>query len=106
MRPVALGRKCAQRFAKRERTLEDTLKKIAVVASAATALVCAVSLMATSGEAKTRHKKPAAAAAMAGPTWTPPAGYHDLGGPMKSGKECWKDRDPWANTGQGYWGKC
>jgi hypothetical protein len=86
----------------REPTLEDTLKKFALVASAATALVCAVSLMATSGEAKTRHKKPAAAAQ----TWASPAGYHDLGGPMKSGKDCWKDRDPWANTGQGYWGKC
>jgi hypothetical protein len=86
--------------------LEDTLKKIAVVASAATALVCAVSLMATSGEAKTHHKKPAAAAAT-GQTWAKPTGSHDLGGPMKSsGKECWKDKDPWANTGQGYWGKC
>ena len=81
------------------------MKKFAVVASAATALVCAVSLMATSGEAKTRHKKPAAAAATA-QTWAPPVGYHDLGGPMKSGTECWKDRDPWSNTGQGYWGKC
>jgi hypothetical protein len=83
--------------------LEDTLKKFALVASAATALVCAVSLMATSGEAKTRHKKPAAAA---GETWAGPADRHDLGGPMKNANQCWKDRDPWANTGQGYWGKC
>jgi hypothetical protein len=81
------------------------LKKFAVVASAATALVCAVALMATSGEAKTRHKKPAAEAA-GQTTWVRPADYHDLGGPMKSGKNCWKDRDPWAYTGQGYWGKC
>jgi hypothetical protein len=106
MRLVALGRKCAQRFAKREPTLEDTLKKIVVVASAATALVCAVSLMATSGEAKTRHHKKPAAAAAPGMAWTPPPGHHDLGGPLKNGKECWKDRDAAANTGQGYWGKC
>lgn len=79
------------------------MKKFAVVASAATALVCAVSLMATSGEAKTRHKKPEAGASQ---TMARPAGWHDLGGPMKGGKECWKDRDPWANIGQGYWGKC
>jgi hypothetical protein len=98
--------KCAEQFAQtREPTLEDTLKTVAVVASAVTALVCAVSLMASSGEAKTHHKKPAAAAAT-GQTWTPPPGSHDLGGPMKSGKQCWKDRDPSANTGQGYWGKC
>jgi len=86
----------------REPTLEDTLKKFAVVATAATALVCAVSLMATPGEAKTKKAKPAEAAQ----TWARPAGYHDLGGPMKAGKECWKDRDTWAYTGQGYWGKC
>ncbi len=80
------------------------MKKLALVASAATALVCAVSLLATPVDAKARHKKPEAAAqTMAGYNMGP---RHDPGGPMKSGKECWKDRDPWANTGQGYWGKC
>jgi hypothetical protein len=83
--------------------LEVTLKKFAVMASAATAVLCAVSLLATSGEAKTRHKKPAAAAAQ---SWAGAGDRHDLGGPMKSGSNCWKDRDPWAHTGQGYWGKC
>ena len=80
------------------------MKKFAVVATATTALVCAVSLMATPGEAKTKkkHANPAETAQ----TWAHPAGYHDLGGPMRNGKECWKDRDAWTNTGQGYWGKC
>ena len=39
----------------------------------------------------------AGAGYMAGPP-------HDLGGPVKAGpNECWSDRDPWSNTGQGYW---
>jgi hypothetical protein len=39
----------------------------------------------------------------------PGPGYgprHDLGGPMKSGNMCWSDKDPWSNTGQGYWKAC
>ena len=32
--------------------------------------------------------------------------HHDPGGPMRSGDQCWKDRDPWSNTGQGMWAAC
>ena len=86
------------------------MKKFALIASAATALVCTASLLATPVDAKHRHKKPEAAAQTMG--YGPgPMAYnagprHDLGGPMKVGGQCWKDRDPWANIGQGYWGKC
>jgi hypothetical protein len=31
---------------------------------------------------------------------------HDIGGPARMGNMCWSDRDPWANTGQGYWKAC
>jgi hypothetical protein len=94
--------------------LEGTLKKLALVATAATALICAAALVTTSAEAKKHHHKkhPAAAptSAMAGgPGYMGGPGMgdrHDLGGPMKSGGMCWKDKDVWANTGQGYWGKC
>jgi hypothetical protein len=102
------------------------LKKLALLASAAVVTVCAVSLVATPADAKKHryHKKPAATAGQMatgpgyGSSTNLPGGYanspgytyggsgHDLGGPMKSGGMCWKDKDPWANTGQGYWGKC
>ena len=96
------------------------MKKLALVASAATALVCAASLIATPADAKKHHKKPAAAPAsqMAygpgpgpgyGPGPGPGPGYgprHDPGGPMRSGDQCWSDKDAWANTGQGYWKPC
>jgi hypothetical protein len=87
--------------------LEGTLKKLALVASAAVALICAASLTATPADAKRHHRKPAPA-----PTTQPYGGpgdmgmRHDPGGPMKSGGMCWKDKDTWAHTGQGYWGKC
>jgi hypothetical protein len=85
------------------------LKKLVFLASAAVALACAASLVATPADAKKHryHKKPAAAAGQM--ATGPGPGYgdrHDLGGPMKSSGMCWKDKDPWANTGQGYWGKC
>jgi len=86
--------------------LEDTLKKLAFVTSAATALLCAASLLAAPADAKTRHKKPAAAAQTQAMYGGDMGARHDLGGPMKSAGQCWKDRDPWANIGQGYWGKC
>jgi hypothetical protein len=89
--------------------MEGTLKKLAFVASAATILVCAASLIATPADAKTKHhKKPAAAAGqMAGGPGGMNAGpSHMPGGPVKSGNMCWKDRDPWGNTGQGYWAAC
>lgn len=81
------------------------MKKFAVAASAATALVCAVALVATPVEAKRKAKKPEAAPA-ASQTYARPADYHDLGGPVRNGGQCWKDKDPAGNTGQGYWGKC
>jgi hypothetical protein len=31
---------------------------------------------------------------------------HDLGGPARMGDMCWSDKDPWANTGIGYWKAC
>lgn len=89
------------------------MKKLALLASTAVALVCAASLVATPADAKKHHKKPAAAPAQQtmgyGPG--PGPGYmagprHDPGGPMKSGKMCWSDKDPSANTGQGYWKEC
>ena len=86
------------------------MKKLALVASAATALICAASLIATPADAKKHHKKPAATASQtaAAPGY---GGYnagprHDPGGPVKSGNMCWKDADPWANRGLGMWGKC
>jgi len=91
------------------------LKKLTLVASAATTLICAASLIATTpADAKKHHKKPAAAATTqtaAGPGYGGYGGYyggprHDPGGPMKSGNQCWTDKDPWANTGQGYWKPC
>jgi hypothetical protein len=90
--------------------LEGTLKKLVLAASAATALICAASLVATPAEAK-KHKKPAAAAATQTAAAPGYGGYnagpsHQPGGPMKSGNMCWSDRDPWANTGQGYWKPC
>ena len=86
------------------------MKKLTLVASAATALVCAASLVATTpADAKKQAKKPAAAAT--GQMAAAPGGYnagpsHQPGGPMRSGNQCWSDRDPWANTGQGYWKPC
>jgi len=89
------------------------LKKLALVASAATALVCAASLIATPADAKKHHKKPAAAPAAQTMAYGPGPGpgynagpMHAPGGPIKSGNMCWTDRDPWANTGQGYWKPC
>jgi hypothetical protein len=99
------------------------LKKLALVASAATALVCAASLIAT----------PAASQQAYGPgpgpgyAYGPGPGYgsstnltpgygdrpgygygprHDPGGPIRSGNLCWADKDPASNTGQGYWKPC
>jgi hypothetical protein len=91
--------------------LEGTLKKLALVASAATALVCAASLIATTpADAKKHHKKPAAPATgqMAyGPG--PGAGYgggpsHAGGYPVKSGNMCWKEID--TTHDRGYWNEC
>ena len=86
------------------------MKKLALVASAATALICAASLIAaTPADAKKHHKKPAATTSQqmaTGPGGSNAGPKHDPGGPMRSGNMCWKDKDPWAHTGQGYWAAC
>jgi len=87
------------------------LKKLAFVASTATALVCAASLIATTpADAKKHHKKPAATAAgqMAyGPGPGPGYGggpYHAGGYPVKTGTMCWKEVD--TSHDRGYWNEC
>jgi hypothetical protein len=96
--------------------LEGTLKKLALLASAAVTLVCAASLVATPADAKRHHhKKPAAAAAQTmayGPGPGPGPGYyagprHENGGPIKSGNMCFKDTDSAHTQAQfGYWEAC
>jgi hypothetical protein len=107
-------RTALEQFASANQPLEGTLKKLALVASAATALVCAASLIATPADAKRHHhKKPAAAAAQTtayGPG--PGPGYnagprHENGGPIKSGNMCFKDTDSAHTQAQfGYWEAC
>ena len=46
-----------------------------------------------------------------GPGYAYDTGYnagppHHPGGVARVGNLCWSDRDPWANTGQGYWKAC
>ena len=85
--------------------MEGTLKKLALVASAATALICAASLIATPADAKRQAKKPPAAPAaqMAG---SPGMGgpQHVGGGPVKTGSMCWKEVD--TTHDRGYWSNC
>src|SRR5215470_12998764 len=95
-------------------TLEGTLKKLALVASAATALVCAASLIATTpADAKKAAKKPAATTSqqMAGGPggYAGPGGYgygpqHAAGGPVRTGTMCWKEVD--VTHDRGYWQNC
>jgi hypothetical protein len=80
------------------------LKKLALVASAATALICAAALV-TSADAKKRVKKPAAAPAgqMAyGDSVEPPP--RGAGGPIRSGNWCWKHEFGYTTRSQyGHW---
>lgn len=86
------------------------MKKLALAASAAVALVCAASLVATPADAKRHHhKKPAAAPAgqmAGGPPGGPGMGgpMHVGGGPRKSGAMCWKEID--VSHDRGYWADC
>lgn len=90
------------------------MKKLALVASAATALVCAASLIATPADAKKHQKKPAAAATgqMAYGPGPGAGGYnagprHENGGPIKSGNMCFKEVDGAHTQSQfGYWAAC
>ena len=85
------------------------MKKLALVASAATALICAAALVDTPADAKKRVKKPAASPAgqMAyrGSVDPPPRG---AGGPIRSGNWCFKFGPPGMTTGSqyGYWRPC
>jgi hypothetical protein len=83
--------------------LEGTLKKLALVASAATALVCAASLIATPADAKRHAKKPPAAPA-AQTAGGPGMGGHEGGAPVKTGTMCWKEID--TTHDRGYWSNC
>jgi hypothetical protein len=99
--PGGPGTAGQERFAERTKynqNLEGTLNKLVFV----TTLLCAASLVAAPAVAKTHHKKhaPAQVATTADP------GPHQPGGPIRSGGMCWKDFDPWANRGLGYWGAC
>jgi hypothetical protein len=118
-----------QQFARANQTLEGTLKKLTLVASAATALVCAASLIATPAASQQAYGPGHDYAYGPGPGYAygpgpgpgygygpgyaygPGPGYvagppHVPGGPVRSGDMCWSDRDSSANTGQGYWKAC
>jgi hypothetical protein len=115
------------------------LKKIALVASAATALVFAASLIVTPAASQQAYGPgpgpgyssstnlaggyanspgyaygPGPGPAYGpgpGPGYAYGSGYmagppHEPGGPVRNGNLCWSDRDPWGNTGQGYWKPC
>ena len=78
------------------------MKKLALVASASTALICAAALVATPVDAKkhvTRHAPPAASY---GGSVEPPA--RDGGGPIRSGNWCWKHSEGYTTRSQhGHW---
>ena len=84
------------------------MKKLALVASAATALVCAASLIATTpADAKKHHKKPPAAASQqmaAGPGGYNAGPQHTGGGAVRTGSMCWKEID--TTHDRGYWQEC
>jgi hypothetical protein len=87
--------------------LEGTLKKLALLASAAIALVCAASLVATPADAKRQHKRAAAAPAAAGMMAGGPGmggPMHTGGSPVKTGAMCWKEID--VTHDRGYWAGC
>ena len=82
------------------------VKKLAILASAATALLCAASLVVAPAEAKSKHKKPAAApvavVSNAGPS---PNGSI---GPAKNAGMCWGNTtaNSYESRGFGYWKGC
>jgi len=87
------------------------LKKLALVASAATALVCAASLIATTPADAKRQKKPAAAATGQIAAAPGSGGYnagpvHQNGGPVRSGNMCWKDDGNHTGGQFGIWTAC
>jgi len=87
------------------------LKKLALVASAATALICATALVATPADAKRQAKKPPAAPAAQVAGSPGMGGYnagpvHVNGGPVRSGNMCWKDEGSRTQAQFGYWMAC
>jgi hypothetical protein len=80
--------------------MEGTLNKLAFVATAAVAALCAVALIATPADAKKRKRAPAPRTDI-----TANAGglEHHPGGPIRSGRMCWKEPD---TRGMGYWAAC
>jgi hypothetical protein len=92
-------------------TLEGTLKKLALVASAATVLICAAALVAAPADAKSKKaaKKPAATTSQmaAAPGYGGTGGpVHVNGGPVRSGNMCWKDEGSRTQAQFGYWMAC
>jgi hypothetical protein len=90
-------------------TLEGTLKKLALVASAATALICAAALVAAPADAKSKKaaKKPAATTSQTAPGYGGTGGpVHVNGGPVRSGNMCWKDEGSRTQAQFGYWTAC
>jgi len=85
------------------------MKKLALVASAATALICAAALVATPVDAKKhvrRHAPPAAHQMVYGGSAEPRP--REAGGPIRSGNWCFKFGPPGMMTGSqyGYWRPC
>lgn len=84
------------------------MKKLALVASAATALVCAASLIVTTpADAKKAQKKPAATTSQqmaAGAGGYNAGPQHTGGAPVRTGSMCWKEID--SAHDRGYWTNC
>jgi len=92
--------------------MEGALKNLALVASAATALICAAALVAAPADAKSKKhaKKPAATTSQMAAA--PGYGYYggsaeprrDAGGPIRSGNMCWRHEFGYTTRSQfGYW---
>jgi hypothetical protein len=83
--------------------MEGTLKKLALVASAATALICAAALV-TPADAK-KHVRSQARSAVAQMVYGGSAeSRRQGGGPIRSGNMCWRYALGYTTASQyGYW---
>ena len=81
------------------------MKNLALVASAATALISAAALVATPVDAKkyvSRHAPPAAGQMIYGGSVEPPP--RGAGGPIRSGNWCWRHEFGYTTRSQyGHW---
>ena len=81
------------------------MKKLALVASASTALICAAALVATPVDAKKhgrRHAPPAGGQMADGGSVEPPP--RGAGGPIRSGNWCWMHEFGYTTRSQyGHW---